>query len=97
MLFNGITAFIVQSDAFNRSRILTVVVLAITSNMRLAAAPGSVSFTRRQTGLTRDSVMNVSRVITLDERFLAASAGMVSEGVPGQVEEGLQLDLGIRR
>ncbi len=54
MLFNGITAFIVQSDAFNRSGILTVVVLAITSNMRLAAGPGKVSLTRRRAGPTRD-------------------------------------------
>ncbi len=88
---------IVQSDAFNRSRIQTVVVIAITSNMRLAAAPGNVSLTRRQTGLTRDSVINVSQILTLDKRFLAESVGMVSEVVLGQVEEGLQLVLGLRR
>ncbi len=96
MMFNGIIVFVVQSDAFNRSRILTVVVLAITSNMRLDTAPGIVSFTRRQTGLTRASVMNVAQVLTLDKRFFAASAGMVSEGILGQVEEGLQLVLGLR-
>ena len=96
MMFNGITVFVVQSDAFNRSRILTVVVRAITSNMRLATAPGIVSFTRRQTGLTRASVLNVSHVLTQDRRFRAASAGMVSDGIPGQVEEGLQLVLGLR-
>ena len=84
---------IVQSDDFNRSRIQTVLALAITSNQRLAAAPGNVSLPRRGTGLRRASVINVSQVVTLDRAFLAERSGRVSDGVMRQVEDGLRLVL----
>ena len=61
---------VVQSDAFNRSRIQTVIVAAITSSERLGSAPGNVSLTRRQSGLPKASVINVSQLMTLDRAFL---------------------------
>jgi mRNA interferase MazF len=86
---------IVQSEAFNRSRIGTVVVTAITSNLRLASAPGNVLLGRRQSGLSRDSVVNVSQVITLDRRFLTERIGRVPAPILARVETGLRLVLAL--
>jgi mRNA interferase MazF len=55
---------VVQSDDFNRSRIATVIALVITSNVKLAEAPGNVFLPRKLTGLPQDSIANVSQVIT---------------------------------
>lgn len=87
---------IVQSDGFNRSRIRTVVALAITSNLRLAEAPGNVSLARRGTGLPRKSVINLSQIITLDKEYLIERAGRASDAIMGQVEESLRMLLGLR-
>lgn len=87
---------IVQSDGFNRSRIRTAVALAITSNLRLAEAPGNVSLARRGTGLPRTSVINVSQIITLDKEYLIERAGRASDAIMGQVEESLGMLLGLR-
>ena len=61
---------IVQSNAFNRSNISTVIVAAISSNVRLSEAPGNVYLKRRESGLSKDSVINVSQLLTLDRRYL---------------------------
>ena len=84
---------VVQSDDFNRSRIQTVLVLAITSNARLAAAPGNVLLPRRGTGLSQASVINVSQVVTLDRQFLTERSGRASDTVMRQVDDGLRLVL----
>ena len=84
---------VVQSDDFNRSRIRTVLVLAITSNVHLAAAPGNVSIPRRGTGLSQPSVVNVSQLVTLDRRFLTERSGRASDTVMRQVDDGLRLVL----
>ena len=84
---------VVQSNDFNRSRIGTVLALAITSNLRLAAAPGNVSLPRRGTGLNRRSVINVSQLVTLDRQFLTERAGRASDGIMSQVDDGLRLVL----
>lgn len=86
---------VVQSDAFNRSRIQTVVVAAITSNTGLAAAPGNVAIGRRGTGLARASVVNVSQVLTLDKRTLAKRAGKLTSAKLGEVQDGLRLVLAL--
>ena len=88
---------IVQSDDFNRSRIRTVLALAITTNLNLAAAPGNVSLATRATALRRRAVINVSQIVTLDKRFLTRRIDRVSDAVLGEVEQGLRLILGIRR
>ena len=71
----------------------TVLALAITSNLRLADAPGNVSLPRRGTGLNRRSVVNVSQVVTLDRLFLTERAGRASDGIMSQVDDGLRLVL----
>lgn len=61
---------VVQSDSFNRSRISTVVCVPLTSNLRWAEAPGNVLLTAKATGLPKDSVANVSQIVTLDRSSL---------------------------
>jgi mRNA interferase MazF len=84
---------VVQSDAFNRSRIATIVALALTSNLRLAEAPGNVLVPRRDSGLPKDSVVNVSQVVTLDRRDLTERVGPLGAELFRQVERGLRLVL----
>lgn len=86
---------VVQANDFNESRIQTVVVAAITSNMRLAAAPGNVLCSRKETGLPRPSVVNVSQVLTVDKRLLTQRIGMLSARMLRQAEEGLRLVLAL--
>lgn len=86
---------IVQSDDFNKSRIRTIVAVVITSNLKLAAAPGNVLLRGRACGLKRDSVANVSQVVTLDRDFLTARAGKLSAGLLQDVESGLRLVLSL--
>jgi mRNA interferase MazF len=84
---------VVQSDDFNRSRIATVIAVVITSNTRLAQAPGNVWLPRRATGLPQDSVANISQVVTVDRGFLTELVGSVPPYLLEQVEAGLRLVL----
>jgi mRNA interferase MazF len=84
---------VVQADSFNRSRIQTAIVAAITSNLELANAPGNVLVPARSTGLPRDSVVNVSQLLTLDRSFLTECAGTLSPRLQRSVDEGLRLVL----
>ncbi len=61
---------VVQGDALNASRLSTVVVVPLTSTLRWAAAPGNVLLEARRTGLPKDSVANVSQIVTVDRRIL---------------------------
>jgi mRNA interferase MazF len=85
---------IVQADSFNRSRIQTVVV-AITSNIRLAGAPGNVLLPQREGRLSKESVVNVSQLLTLDRSFLTERVGRVSAASMGAIDEGLRLVLAL--
>lgn len=82
---------VVQSDEFNRSRIKTVIVAAITSNVALSTAPGNVFLPKRSAGLPRESVVNVSQVLTLDKSFLTKKVGRLPKPKQRDVEEGLRL------
>jgi mRNA interferase MazF len=84
---------VIQSDRFNRSRISTAVVIAITSNLDLAGAPGNVLLPADSTGLPRDSVANVSQVLTIDKRFLTERVGAISPRLLEAIEGGLRLVL----
>lgn len=86
---------IVQADAFNRSRIQTVVAVAITSNLELAAAPGNVALSKKATGLPRRSVANVSQVVTLDRSVLGERLRTLPKQELAAVEAGLRLVLGL--
>ena len=85
----------IQSDDFNRSRIATVVVLVITSNIKLAQAPGNVLLPSKVTGLSKDSVANVSQVITVDKSFLSEKIGAIPSYLLEQVENGIRLMMGL--
>ena len=86
---------IVQSDAFNFSRIQTVLALVITSNRALARAPGNVPLAAKSSGLPKPSVVNVSQLITLDKEFLAQRVKMLPRADVALVEEGLRLVLAL--
>jgi len=66
---------VVQGDALNRSRVATVVCVPLTSNLRWEGAPGNVSLSARLTGLPKDSVANVSQIVTLDKDLLTERVG----------------------
>jgi mRNA interferase MazF len=82
---------IVQADAFNRSRIATVLCVVLTSNLRLVDAPGNVLIPASRTGLPKDSVANVSQLITLDRRFLDEQIGRLPPRLMRAVDSGLKL------
>jgi mRNA interferase MazF len=84
---------VVQADAFNRSKLRTVVGVVLTSNMRLLDAPGNVLLPSKATGLPRDSVANVTQIVTLDEDYLTERTGRVAPGLMAQVDRGLRLVL----
>lgn len=86
---------IVQDDAFNRSRIGTVIVAVISSNLKLAAAPGNVPLVKSAGGLDKDSVINVSQVITVDKSYLTERVGLLSRTLQGKVDSGLRLAMGL--
>ena len=84
---------VVQADAFNRSSIQTVIAVILSSNMRLLDAPGNVLVTARRAGLPKDSVVNVSQMITLDRGDLTELAGRLDEATLRRVDAGLRLVL----
>ncbi len=86
---------IIQSDAFNRSRIQTVVAVVLTTNLRLAAAPGNVLVTADDTGLPKDSVVNVSQIITVDKSFLTERVRQLDDRVMLLVEDGVRTVLAL--
>ena len=86
---------IVQSNAFNRSRIRTVIAVVLTSNLRLAEAPGNVLIPASDSGLPKDSVANVSQVITVDRTFLTERCGRLPAHSIKSVDDGLRLVLSL--
>jgi len=85
---------VVQGEAFNRSSIATVVCVPLTSNLRWADAPGNVPLPRKSTGLAKDSVANVSQIITIDRGFLGRRVGKISKGELQSVLDGIDVVLG---
>lgn len=86
---------VLQSDPFNQSRISTVVVAAVTTNLRLVDAPGNVLLEESASGLPRDSAINVSQILTLDKSFLTERVGPLPRDIMTSVESGLRLVLGL--
>jgi mRNA interferase MazF len=86
---------IVQSDVFNQTHIRTVLVAAITSNLKLGDAPGNVVLATRSSGLLHDSVVNVSQVLAVDKAFLVEPVHTLSARIMAQVDAGLRLVLAL--
>ena len=85
---------VVQGDAFNASTLATVVIVPLTSNLQWANAPGNVRLTARMTGLPRDSVANVSQILTVDRDVLRDRTGKVAAAKLDLVLTGLDVVLG---
>jgi len=86
-------AAVVSSDRFNRSRIATVIVAAVTSNTRLADAPGNVALPAVSSGLPRDSVVNVSQLLAVDRGLLDRLIGTLPSAPLAALDRGLRLVL----
>lgn len=86
---------IVQANSFNRSRIATVLAVVLTSNLRLVDAPGNVLVRARASGLPKDSVANVSQLVTLDRAFLTTRVSAVPPTLMAQVDAGVKLVLAL--
>ncbi len=84
---------VIQDDVFTQSRINTVIVVIITSNTQLAEAPGNVLLPREVSGLSRDSVANVSQIFTVDKTFLTERIGSLPDYLQEEVDEGLRMVL----
>jgi mRNA interferase MazF len=84
---------VVQADSFNRSGIRTVLGVALTTNLRLADAPGNVLLPAHQTGLPKDSVANVSQIVTTNKSLLTERIGALAPSWIEKIEEGLRLVL----
>lgn len=86
---------IVSANSFNESRINTVIAVVITSNLRLADAPGNVRLPVKGTGLSMPSVANVSQIVTIDKSFLTKRVGKLVPRLLSEVEEGMRLVLSV--
>jgi mRNA interferase MazF len=86
---------VIQSNEFNDSRIQTVVCAVITSNLRLAQAPGNVLLSKRSSGLKKESVANVSQLVTIDRRFLSDAQARLPIRKLREVDDGIRLVLAI--
>jgi mRNA interferase MazF len=85
---------VVQSDALNRSRIATVVCVPLTSNLKWAAAPGNVVLSAATTRLPKDSVANVSQIVTVDKELLTERVGKLPQAKLGLILAGIDVVLG---
>lgn len=85
---------VVQGDALNRSRVATVVCIPLTSNLKWAQAPGNVELAARTTGLSRDSVANVSQIVALDRSILQERVGRIPRRKLALLFAGLDVVLG---
>ncbi|MBW9232456.1 type II toxin-antitoxin system PemK/MazF family toxin [Leptospira santarosai] len=86
---------IIQDDSFNRSNINTIVSIAVTSNLNLSEAPGNVLITKKDSNLSKDSVVDVSQIVTLDKERFLNKAGKLKTNKLNEVGEGLRLVTGL--
>lgn len=86
---------IVQADAFNRSRLNTVLAVVLTTNLRLVDAPGNVLIPAKNSGLPKDSVANVTQLVTVDRNYLDDRVGRLPPRFMSAVDAGLKLVLGL--
>lgn len=87
-------AVLVQSDRFNRTRLATVVVVPITSNLRRAALPGNIQLARGEANLPRSSVANVTQIIAIDRSQVIRKLGALSRERVREIVNGITLMLG---
>lgn len=81
---------VIQDDEYTTSRLATVLVAILTTNTALAAMPGNVFVPRQSCGLSRDSVINVTALVTIDREFLEQPVGLLPLQLVRQLDEGLR-------
>jgi mRNA interferase MazF len=86
---------IIQADSFNCSKINTVICAVITSNLKLSEAPGNIALSISQSGLSKESVINISQIITIDKSFLSEKISELNSKIIHKIEESLKLILAI--
>ena len=87
---------VIQNNVFNASRLNTVVLCALTSNLRRAKAPGNVLLRKGEAGLPKESVVNITQIITVDKSDLGKRIGSLPKGKVNQILEGVKLLLAPR-
>ncbi len=86
---------IIQDNAFNRSKIQTVIVLSITTNLNLENAPGNVFLDKNVSKLSKDSVINISQISTLDKKRLIKKLCVLPVDLISEIDYGLKLILNL--
>ena len=87
---------VIQDDSFNRSKIQTVIVASITTNLNILEAPGSVLLEKEETGLSKNGVVNISQISTIDKRRLTEKICVLSQSSMAEIDYGLKLVLNIQ-
>ena len=86
---------IIQSNKFNRSDLGTVIGVIITTNLRLAKMPGNILLLPRQSGLSQDSIISITQIVSANKADLLEFVGTLSERKMEQVDEGLRFVLSL--
>ncbi len=87
---------IIQDNSFNESRLSTVIVMCLSTNLLLADAPGNVFLPKRFTKLPKDSVLNVTQIASLEKKRLEKKVSKLEHEIIFEIEKSLKLVLGIR-
>jgi mRNA interferase MazF len=87
---------VIQDDAFNRSKIQTVIVASITTNQNLADSPGNVYLDTGESGLPKNGVVNISQISTIDKSRMTEKAGLLSPSLMAEIDYGIKLVLNIQ-
>jgi len=82
---------VIQNNLFNRSRIHTIVVCALTSNLKRASAPGNVLLGKGEANLPKKSVVNISQIFTVNKTDLSEKIGTLSPQRLSQILDGIRL------
>ncbi len=85
---------IIQDDSFNRSKINTVIVIPLTTNLALENAPGNVMIEKEQSGLSKDSILVVSQLSAIDKSRMIERVGRIESNILREVEYGITMILG---
>lgn len=86
---------IIQSDGFNQTKLNTVIGAVITSNLDLSEMPGNVLLKKEQSELPKDSIVNITQIVTIDKSELLEYVATLSERKVEQIEKGLRLVLSL--
>lgn len=86
---------VIQANEFNQSRINTTIAASITSNLALASAPGNRLLKARISGLPKDSVVNVSQIVTLDKKLLSERVKQLEQSLMQEIDDGLRIALAL--